>query len=85
MPGQVLSMGELGWQPHSAVVEPRKADAEGMGARAAFEPRMAGLMGWKKQVRFHGCLPAGGSCQSALQCGHHFACQVISCPPQAEQ
>lgn len=44
MPGQVLSMGELGWQPRSAVVEPRKADAEGMGARAVFELRRAGLL-----------------------------------------
>ena len=43
MPGQVLSMGELGWQPRSAVVELRKADAEGMGAGAVFEPRLAGL------------------------------------------
>ncbi len=43
MPGQVLSMGKLGWQPRSAVIELRKADAEGMGARAVFEPRLAGL------------------------------------------
>ena len=42
MPGDVLSMGELGWRPRSAVVERRKADAEGMGARAAFAPRPAG-------------------------------------------
>jgi hypothetical protein len=45
LPGQVLSMGELGWQPRSAVVEPREADAEGMGARAVFEPRKAGRLG----------------------------------------
>lgn len=42
MPGHVLSMGKLGWQPRSAVVEPREADAEGMGACAVFEPCGAG-------------------------------------------
>ena len=36
-------MGELGWQPRSAVVERREADAEGMGARAAFELLPAGM------------------------------------------
>jgi hypothetical protein len=45
LPGQVLSMGELGWQPRSAEVEPREADAEGMGVRAVFEPRKAGRLG----------------------------------------
>ena len=44
MPGHVLSMGGLGWQPRSAVVEPREADAEGMGARDVFRPRSAGLL-----------------------------------------
>ena len=38
-------MGELGWQPRSAVVEPREADAEGMGACAAFKPCIAGRPG----------------------------------------
>ncbi len=37
-------MGKLGWQPRSAVVELREADAEGMGARAVFEPCGAGRM-----------------------------------------
>jgi hypothetical protein len=44
LPGHVLSMGKLGWQPRSAVMERREADAEGMGARAVFEPCKAGFM-----------------------------------------
>ena len=38
-------MGKLGWQPRSALLEPREADAVGMGARAAFEPCIAGRPG----------------------------------------
>ena len=37
MPGQVLSMEELGWQLRRANAEARQTGAEGMGAYAAFK------------------------------------------------
>ena len=44
-------MGKLGWQPRSAVMERREADAAGMGDGAELEPRSAGLLSRKLAVR----------------------------------